>query len=57
MTLKFKRNFPLVLILIGILLFMVIGMGSQHITSYTVTPETLQTWRPIFHRSNLTMCL
>ena len=44
MTLKTKRNLPLVLLLIGILIFMAIGMGNQIITSYTVTPATVQTW-------------
>ena len=44
MTLKFKRNLPLVLLQTGILLFMAFGMGNQIITSYTVTPASVQTW-------------
>ncbi|MBI3164482.1 MAG: hypothetical protein HYZ24_07350 [Chloroflexi bacterium] len=44
MTLKTKRNLPLVLLLIGVLLFMAITMGNQVITSYTVTPATVQAW-------------
>ena len=44
MTLKTKRNLPLVLLLISILLFMALVMGSQHITSYTFTPATVQAW-------------
>lgn len=44
MTLKFKRNLPLVLLLIGILLFLAVAMGGQTITSYTVTPATAQAW-------------
>ncbi|HRJ59008.1 MAG TPA: hypothetical protein PK152_01725 [Anaerolineales bacterium] len=44
MTLKTKRNLPLVLLLIGILIFMAVGMGSQIITSYTVTPASVQAW-------------
>lgn len=44
MTLKTKRNLPLVLLLIGILLFMAVAMGSQTITSYTVTPASVQAW-------------
>ncbi len=44
MTLKTKRNLPLVLLLIGILLFMAVGMGNQVITSYTVTPAAVQAW-------------
>ncbi|MBN8655077.1 MAG: hypothetical protein J0M11_05005 [Anaerolineae bacterium] len=44
MTLKTKRNLPLVLLLIAILLFMAVGMGNQVITSYTITPATVQVW-------------
>jgi len=44
MTLKTKRTLPLVLLLICILLFMAVAMGSQIITSYTVTPATMQAW-------------
>ena len=44
MTLKTKRNLPLVLLLVGILLFMAVGMGNQIITSYTLTPAIVQTW-------------
>lgn len=43
MTLKTKRNLPLVLLLIGVLLFMAVTMGNQVITSYTVTPA-VQAW-------------
>ncbi len=44
MTLKTKRNLPLVLLLIGILLFMAVALGNQVVTSYTVTPATVQAW-------------
>lgn len=44
MTLKTKRTLPLALLLIGILLFMAVAMGNQVITSYTVTPATVQAW-------------
>lgn len=44
MTLKFKRNLPLVLLLIGILVFMAATLGNQTIISYTVTPATVQAW-------------
>ncbi len=44
MTLKTKRNLPLVLLLIGILLFMAVGMGNQVVASYTVTPAAVQAW-------------
>ncbi len=43
MTLKFKRNLPLVLLLVSILSFMAVAMGNQRITSYTVNAETLRT--------------
>lgn len=51
MTLKTKRNLPLVLLLIAILLFMAFGMGNQISTSYTITPATLQTWASNFTSS------
>lgn len=44
MTLKTKRNLPLVLLLISILLFMAVVMGNQVITSYTLTPAAMQSW-------------
>lgn len=44
MTLKFKRNLPIILLLTGILLFMSFVMGNQIITLYTVTPASVQTW-------------
>jgi hypothetical protein len=43
MTLKFKRNLPIVLLLVGILSFMVLTMGSQQIVSYTVNTDALST--------------
>jgi uncharacterized membrane protein (Fun14 family) len=43
MTLKFKRNIPIVVLLVGILSFMVLTMGSQRIVSYTVNTDALQT--------------
>jgi len=52
MTLKTKRNLPLVLLLISILLFMAVVLGNQAITSYTVTPANAQAWM-----SNLTVSL
>jgi hypothetical protein len=36
MTLKFKRNIPLVLMLVGIMSLMALTMGNQQIVSYTV---------------------
>jgi ABC-type methionine transport system permease subunit len=51
MTLKTKRNLPLILLLIAILLFMAVGMGNQISTSYTITPATVQAWASNFTSS------
>lgn len=42
MTLKFKRNFPIVLMLVGILSLLALTMGNQQIVSYTVNTQALQ---------------
>jgi len=39
MTLKFKRNLPILLLLVGILALLVLTMGSQQIVSYTVNTD------------------
>lgn len=57
MTLKTKRNLPLILLLIGILLFMALAMGSQHITSYTFTPAAVQAWMTQLAQFDLTASL
>ena len=43
MTLKFKRNLPIVLMLVGILSLLALTMGNQQIVSYTVNTDALQT--------------
>ena len=43
MTLKFKRNLPIVILLVGILSLLALTMGSQQIVSYTVNTDALQT--------------
>jgi len=43
MILKFKRNLPIVFLLVGILSFMALTMGSQQIVSYTVNTDALPT--------------
>jgi hypothetical protein len=43
MTLRYKRNLPLVLLLVGILSLFALTMGNQPIVSYTVNTQTLQT--------------
>ena len=42
MTLRFKRNYPLVLMLVGILSILALTMGNQPIVSYTITTDMLQ---------------
>jgi hypothetical protein len=42
MTLKFKRNLPLVIMLVGILSLLALTMGNQKIVSYTVNAQALQ---------------
>lgn len=43
MTLKFKRNLPIVILLVGILSLLALTMGSQKIVSYTINTDALQT--------------
>jgi len=43
MTLKFKRNIPILLLLVSILSLMVLTIGSQQIVSYTVNTDALPT--------------
>jgi hypothetical protein len=43
MTLRFKRNLPLVLTLVGVLALLALFAGNQPIVSYTVNMNTLQT--------------
>jgi len=42
MTLRFKRNLPLVIALIAILTALVLVVGDQPIVSYTVNPQAVQ---------------
>jgi hypothetical protein len=43
MTLRFKRNVPLVITLIAILTVLVVMIGNQPIVSYTVNPQAVNT--------------
>jgi hypothetical protein len=43
MSLKFKRNLPTVVLLVGILFSLAVFMGDQTITSYSFDIETLRT--------------
>ena len=42
MTLKFRRNIPIVLLLAGILSLLVFTMGNQPIAAYTVDTSAIQ---------------
>lgn len=41
MTLKFKRNLPLLLLLVGLLAFLAVALGDRQIVSYTVNTAAL----------------
>ncbi len=43
MSLKFKRNLPTLVLLVGILFSLAFFMGNQTITSYSFDTETLRT--------------
>jgi hypothetical protein len=36
MSLKFKRNYPIILLLVAILSFLAFGMGNQPIIAYII---------------------
>jgi len=42
MTLKFKRNLPIILTLIAILVIMAFAMGNQPLIAYTVRADSQQ---------------
>ena len=43
MSLKFKRNLPLILFLVTFLSFLAFGVGDQRVISYTITVEPSNT--------------
>jgi hypothetical protein len=43
MSLKFKRNYPLILLLVAILTFLTLAMGDQRIVAYTAKAQGQQT--------------
>jgi hypothetical protein len=43
MSLRFKRNYPIVLLLIAILVFLTLGLGDQRIVAYTAKAQDQQT--------------
>jgi len=53
MTLKFKRNLPIFLLLVSILSLMALTMGSQQIVSYTVNTDALPTVQLISINENV----
>jgi hypothetical protein len=42
MSLKFKRNLPTLILLVGILFSLAVFMGDQQVTSYSFDAETLR---------------
>ncbi len=42
MTLKFRRNLPVMLLLVCILSFLAIGIGDQRVVAYSLPTEILQ---------------
>ena len=42
MSLKFRRNLPTILLLIGLLSFLAIGLGDQRVVAYRLSTEILQ---------------
>jgi len=43
MSLKFRRNLPLVLLLLALLTFLALGLGDQPIVAYTAAADGQQT--------------
>jgi hypothetical protein len=43
MSLKFQRNLPTIVLLVGILFSLAVFMGDQTITSYSLDAEILRT--------------
>ena len=43
MNLKFKRNLPIILLLVGILSLLAVGMGDQRVVAYSIPTESLPT--------------
>ena len=42
MSLKFRRNLPLVLVLLAFLIFLALGLGDQPIIAYTAATDSGQ---------------
>ena len=43
MSLRFKRNYPIVLLLLAILVFLTLALGDQRIVAYTARAQGQQT--------------
>ena len=39
MSLKFKRYYPIIILLAGILVFLVLALGDQYVISYTLNND------------------
>ena len=47
MSLKLRRNLPLVLLLLAFLIFLALGLGDQPIIAYTAATDSQQTEAPV----------
>jgi hypothetical protein len=47
MNLKLRRNLPLVLLLLAILIFLALGLGDQPIIAYTAATDGSQAKAPV----------
>jgi spore coat protein CotH len=54
MSLKFKRNYPLILLLVAVLAFFTFAMGGQRIVAYTVRAKGQQTAQVASTRFDIT---
>jgi hypothetical protein len=54
MSLKLRRNLPLVLLLLAILVLLALGLGDQPIIAYTASRDNLETTTPGTIASDMT---
>ena len=53
MSLKLRRNLPLVVLLLVILTFLALGLGDQPIIAYTAATESQQVETPVILNSDI----
>ena len=54
MSLKLRRNLPLVVLLLAILTFLALGLGNQPIVAYTAATDSQQGEAPVTLDSDVT---